>query len=138
MEADVDNDTCGPVELFGQHAEFELGTLEETELTHESFGVHRPTFTVSRVPHGQPMGPTQPIGVRHRRGDLEVMARETLVVGRGDLVVERELGLVANRIPHTPGAAEVLARAGVVGAERASRRRNVHRDVVDAGIHVEV
>ena len=105
MHADVDDDAHGAHRLRPQHAELVRRIVEVAELAHEPLGVERPALGVPRRARERPLVSAQEVGeVAHLR-DLQVMARDALVVADRHLAPEREARLAERRVPGAPGSA---------------------------------
>ncbi len=78
------------------------------------------------------------MAVRHHGSDLEVMPRESLVIGGGYFGPERQLLPVPEGIPDASRPREVLRGRQVVGAEGRAGGCQVDGHVPDLGGNVEV
>src|SRR5690606_1757762 len=118
VTADVDYDAGRPEQLAGEEAEAVLGLLEIAQLVHETLGVEGPALPRARVPHIHSVEPGQPLLFGEGVTDLEVVAGEALVIGRRHLLPVGQALARARGVPDRAGAAPVLRRPHVPGAQR--------------------
>jgi hypothetical protein len=84
MHTDVDDDPGRPQGLARQIAHL-VGRIDECpELLHEPLGVEGPSLAVAGDESLEPLEPGQALALEDGGGDLEVMARDRLVVPGGD------------------------------------------------------
>ncbi len=101
VHADVDHDTGRPEQLGVEHAEQDRIVVEVAELAHQPLGVQRPPLGVSAGPGDQALEVVERVTLVHRRGDLQVMAGNALVVDDRGLPPRREhLAAGLDRPPH--------------------------------------
>ena len=70
--------------LCGEHAQQIVGLVEIAELVHQSLGVQGPNLRRSPNTRSGVGGPAKVFAEGHHGPDLEVMARESLVISGGD------------------------------------------------------
>ena len=138
VQADVDDDAHGAHRLGREHPELVGGVVEVPELAHQPFGVERPALGVAGAAGERALEAGEGVGEVSDLRDLQVMARDALVVTDRDLAPEREPGLAQRRVPGAAGPAEVLGRARVVHRGRAARGRDHRLDLPDRRGDVEV
>ena len=138
VHADVDDDPHRPQLLGVEEPEPLAGVGEVAQLVHQPLGVQRPALDVraDRAQRGlvgrELRGDVGPLG------ELQVMARDALVVPDRDQVPQREAGAPEGRQPGAPRAREVLRRARVVRRGGAARGRDHRLDPAHRLREVEV
>src|ERR1039457_5192013 len=108
VKTDVDDDARGAKRLIGEVAELVTEVREVAQFVHESFGVERPALGVARCVANETMESALTIRRKQRRADLEVMARNRLVVPGRRIAPPRELRLTHRREPRGAGTTEVF------------------------------
>ena len=117
VDADVDDDAGRPQRLPVQPPHPVAGVVQIAELGHQPLGIQGPALAVAGGPGLEAAPLVEQLGAEDGLGDLEVMARDPLVVDGRQLLPRPELvDALGHGPPHPSRPAEVVARAGVVDA----------------------
>src|SRR5690606_1856255 len=138
MTADGDVVLRRSEDMRSQHPDSVIWSIEELVNVHQPLCGERPSFSIARIPDEEAMGLREPIRLPHGGADLEVMAGETFVVGRGDLLPDRNHLPLPQRIPHRTGPLPVRRRVDVPGAQGPTGWSQVDRHGTDRRWDVEV
>ena len=125
VDAQVEHHARRPHALAVEHAEAVARVVEEAEVRHEPLAVERPALAVPGGPAREPAPPVERRPLVDRLTDLQVMARDALVVDGRLLPPGVERGdLGRHRPPHAARPAEVVARRRCSRSRRSGSARS--------------
>jgi hypothetical protein len=137
VHADVDHHASGAERLRIEESEAVLGACKEPEFVHQPLGVQRPALAMA-AHEFVTLESREFLAIHDRHTNLQVVARNALVVCGGRLAPQRESRATVRRVPGATGPREILARWHVILCGRAARRRNLGVDRADADRNVKV